>query len=86
MDDRHRPELPAEKVERLWRLMQRIEYCRYRAELADQLASQCAGANRLELAEVAQHWRDLAHEIELIDRLSGDPAMANSQTQKNAED
>jgi hypothetical protein len=85
MGDRSGPELPPVRAKRLWRLMQRIEYCRYRAELAAELAERCPGDDRMELLEIVQHWRDLAREIELIDGLSGDPAMAGAQPRNSEE-
>jgi hypothetical protein len=65
--------------------MQRIEYCRYRAELAAELADRCPEARRMELLEIVQHWRDLAREIELIDGLSGDPAVASTEPRDDEE-
>lgn len=55
---------PLQEVPHLWRLMQRVEYCRHRAEMVE---ARCANAPehlRNELAEIAQQWRDLALEIE----------------------
>lgn len=54
--------------------MQRIEYCRHRAELAE--ASAAASASepvRCEMGKLAQLWRELAREYEEQDQLSVDP-------------
>ncbi len=62
----------------LWRLMQKIEYCRHRAELAEAKAAGGSTAFRREMAEVAEQWRDLAHEIELLDQSSPAPLLRKS--------
>jgi len=51
---------------RLWTLMQRIEYCRHRAEIAEGLSSNGSKAIRREMAEVARQWRDLAGTFEQL--------------------
>ena len=54
----------AENRRRLWALMQRIERCRHRAELAENKTVQGSAAFRAEMAEIAREWRDLARAIE----------------------
>ena len=86
MDEYAAAPLPSDKVTRLWQLMQRIEYCRYRAELAEELAAQGSNAPRNEGAEIARHWRDLASEIERLDQLSDDPAWDTRRQLTQAQD
>lgn len=59
-------------------MMQRIEYCRHRAELADGRAERGSAAFRKEMAELADEWRDLAQHIETMDELSEAPAYRGS--------
>lgn len=73
-----RPAL-SDRNRRLWGLMERIEYCRHRAELAE--ASAAASATepvRCEMRKLAQMWRELPHEYEEQDQLSVDPAFRSS--------
>ncbi|HEY1425520.1 MAG TPA: hypothetical protein VGF50_02505 [Caulobacteraceae bacterium] len=53
-----------EQPTRLWVLMQRIELCRHRAELAEVNTAKGSATFRAEMAEIAQEWRDLARHIE----------------------
>jgi hypothetical protein len=58
---------------RLWKLMQRIEHCRHRAEMAEHRARCGSETYRREMADVAKQWRDLAHQFELMDAASEQP-------------
>jgi hypothetical protein len=73
-----RPGSPSLAATHLWRLMQRIEYCRHRAEMVEARATEGSEIFQEEMAEVARQWRDLAHEIELLDRSSDTPAFRRS--------
>jgi hypothetical protein len=53
--------------------MQRIEFCRHRAEIADARAETGTEESRKEMAELAMLWRDLAFEYERMDALSPEP-------------
>jgi hypothetical protein len=50
---------------RLWRGMQQIERCRYRAEMAQSASARGSAALRAEMEAAAQEWRELAREYEL---------------------
>jgi hypothetical protein len=62
---------PSKPARRVWRWMQRIEYCRHRAEIAEGLANAGSGSVtfRCEMARVGKEWRDLACQIERSARL-----------------
>ncbi|HEY2357815.1 MAG TPA: hypothetical protein VGH86_10225 [Phenylobacterium sp.] len=64
------PEFP-EKAPQLWRLMQHIEYCRYRAEMAEAKSVSGSKTYQNEMVEIARQWRDLARTIERLNRGSG---------------
>ena len=45
------------EADRLWRLMQRVEWCRYQAELSEQRAAAAPTAEqRAELNRVSRQW------------------------------
>jgi hypothetical protein len=54
-----------EQRSRVWALMQRIELCRHRATLAEAKTASGSTAFNVEMAEIAQEWRDLARQIEV---------------------
>jgi hypothetical protein len=58
-----RPDDPEHRG-RVWALMQRIERCRHRAHLAEVKTASGTADFRVEMAEIAQEWRDLAAQIE----------------------
>jgi hypothetical protein len=60
--------------------MQRIEYRRHRAELAEVRSATGSQAFQEEMAEIARNWRDLARELEQLHRDAGAPP---SQTIKS---
>ena len=53
--------------------MQRIEYRRHRADMAEARSETGSEAFRQEMAEIAREWRDLVREIEELDQLSSAP-------------
>jgi hypothetical protein len=57
--------------EALWGFMQRIEYCRHRAEEFERKAAAAPEAYRQEMLELAGQWRDLALHTDLQARSSG---------------
>jgi hypothetical protein len=63
--------LGPEQRSRFWALMQRIERCRHRADLAEAKTASGSTAFRTEMAEIAQEWRDLARQIEAEDAAPG---------------
>jgi hypothetical protein len=70
--ERARPS--TEGVRQLWARMQDIERCRHRAEKAEGAQARAPRASRGELAQIAQQWRRLASEYELLlQRESDDP-------------
>lgn len=52
-----------------WRYMQRIEFCRHRADMAELSAENGSEAFRDEMARAAQEWRDLAQTIEQLEQI-----------------
>jgi hypothetical protein len=52
----------------LWSLMQRIEYCRHHADMAEAKSSNGSKAFRAEMAAVSRQWRDLAKAFEQLDQ------------------
>jgi hypothetical protein len=48
-----------------WRLMQRVEYYRHKATLAEQKAAAAPDSCRQDMLELARQWRDLALHADL---------------------
>jgi hypothetical protein len=69
------PNILSDKALSLWQVMQRIEHCRHRAELAENRGRAGSQAFRAEMAEIARQWVELAREIEQLetDPLSDPP-------------
>jgi hypothetical protein len=57
----------------LWRLMQRIETCRHRADLAEAKALTGSATFRQDMADCAKQWRMLALQIEWLDQVAERP-------------
>ena len=57
---------------RFWALMQRIERFRHRAELTEKRAAAIGEPAKSEMMEIAQEWRDLAQDVELLERPPAD--------------
>lgn len=55
---------------RLWRLMQNIEFCRYRAEIAEGRAYREDGFRREASLATARQWRALANAFEQLEDVS----------------
>jgi hypothetical protein len=55
----------------LWGFMQRIEYCRHRAEEFERKAAAAPEAYRQDMLELAGQWRDLALHTDLQARSGG---------------
>lgn len=53
---------------RLWALMQRIELCRHRAELAELSSQFGPAAYRRQMIALAEQWRLCAEHVELLER------------------
>ncbi len=64
---------PVERSLRLWRLMQRIETCRHRAEIAESYAASGPAEFRAEMARISAQWRMIAEAVELLDATSPSP-------------
>ncbi len=58
----------SDEQKRNWRLMQRVELCRYRAELAEALASVGSHADSHAMMRLAAHWRSCADHLQLLHR------------------
>lgn len=54
---------------RLWRQMQRAEFCRHQADIAERQGAQRADAFAAEAAQLANRWRALALAIEQDERV-----------------
>jgi hypothetical protein len=73
---------PVEGGLRLWRLMQRIEACRHRAEITEAYAASGPPAFRAEMARISVQWRMLADAVELLDATSPSPCFRSRAARK----
>lgn len=70
------PRQPAAHADRLWKLMQRIETCRHRADLLEEAARFGAQKQHQALSEMARQWRLCAAHIQLLNATSDEPCLA----------